>query len=91
MLLSAFVGICFVIISQWPSMLHRLLWFLVKSINWLSYDEISQWQIVTFEACHLFRELQETYQFSGLLAKCQFGVLWEYYITGDGMNINEMA
>ena len=31
--------------------------------------------IVTFEACRLFRELQETYQFSGLLAKYQFGVL----------------
>ena len=28
-----------------------------------------------FEVCHLFRELQETYQLSGLLAKCQFGVL----------------
>ena len=23
-----------------------------------------------FEVCRLFRELQETYQFSGLLAKC---------------------
>ena len=31
--------------------------------------------IVTFEACRLFRELQETYQLSGLLAKCQFGAL----------------
>ena len=28
-----------------------------------------------FEACHLFRESQETYQLSGLLAKCQFGML----------------
>ena len=27
-----------------------------------------EWQVM-FEVCHLFRELQETYQFSGLLAK----------------------
>ena len=29
---------------------------------------------VLVETC-LFKELQETYQFSGLLAKCQFGML----------------
>ena len=42
-----------------------------------------------FEACRLFRRLQEIGQFSGLLTKC---LVWSepgYYITGL-MNINEI-
>ena len=36
---------------------------------------------VMFEACRLFRELQEAYQFSGLLAKCFVRGESGYYIT----------
>ena len=39
------------------------------------------WQ-VKFEAYCLFKELQETYQFSGLLAKCLVQSEPGYYITG---------
>ena len=39
-----------------------------------------EWQVM-FEACHLFRELQETYQFNGLLAKCLVRSEPGYYIT----------
>ena len=31
-------------------------------------QDIMEWQVM-FEVCHLFRELQETCQFSGMLAK----------------------
>ena len=40
-----------------------------------------EWQVI-FEVCGLFRELQEIYQFSGLLAKC---LVWSepgYYNSG---------
>ena len=43
-----------------------------------------------FEVCRLFRELQEIYQFSGLLAKCLVRSEPGYYITGL-MNINEIG
>ena len=39
-----------------------------------------EWQVM-FEACHLFRELQETDQFSGLLTKYLVGSESMYYIT----------
>ena len=48
-----------------------------------------EWQVM-FEVCRLFRELQETYQFSGLLAKCLVWSELGYYIQWH-MNINEFG
>ena len=39
-----------------------------------------EWQVM-FEVSHLFRELPETYQFSGLLAECLVWGESVYYIT----------
>ena len=54
----------------------RKIWALAGNIDQNGY------RILKPQGCRLFRELQGTYQFSGLLAKCLTRSELGYYITG---------